>query len=88
MPESEPKADANFVIAWNLNRFEALAPDELASVIADAEARLHDESLDATLRVGAGSIWFALRNLQLGASPAEVHQRILDFAALFDKGAS
>jgi hypothetical protein len=92
MAETEPKGglspDYSFMLAWTVNRFEALDPESLASAIADATARLHDESLDAVTRVAYGSLWLAIRTLQLGASPAEGHQRLVEYQALFKGDAS
>lgn len=91
MAETEPKGlspDDSFMVAWTVNRFEELDPESLTEAIADAAARLNDESLDVIHRVTYGSLWYALRSLQLGASPAEVHQRLVEFLGMFDRGAS
>jgi hypothetical protein len=87
MPESEPEGlsqDGSFELAWAINRFEALNPESLARVVADAAARIRDETLDDHTRTIYGSIWLTLRNLQLGASPAEVHQKLVEFMAMLD----
>lgn len=91
MAETEPKRPSpagSFMVAWDVNRFEALDEEALASAIVDAAVRLHDESLDPVTRVAYGSLWYAFRSLQLGASPAEVHQRLVEFMAMFDRDTS